>query len=85
MAIVSVPTLLRPLNRAWMLLGLTLGRMITPIIMGLIFFGILTPIAWLARRRGADPMRRSFDPAAATYWIVRDPPGPDARTMERQS
>ncbi len=79
------PTLLRPLNRAWMWLGLTLGRVITPIIMALIFFGVLTPIAWLARMRGADPMRRRFDPAAKSYWIAREPPGPDAGTMGKQS
>ena len=68
-----------------MLLGLTLGRIITPIIMGLIFFGVVTPIAVLARVRGADPLRRRFDPAAQSYWIVREPPGPAAGTMEKQS
>ena len=78
------PSLLAPLNRAWMALGLLLGRIISPLIMGLIFFGVVTPIALLARLRGVDPMRRRFDPGAKTYWIERDPPGPDPATMERQ-
>ena len=79
------PRLLAPLNRAWMRLGLLLGSVITPLIMGLIFFLILTPIAWLARRRGVDPMRRKFDPAAKSYWIEREPPGQDPSTMGKQS
>ncbi len=78
------PFLLAPLNRAWMALGHLLGRIVSPIIMGLIFFGVVTPIAIVARLRGVDPMRRRFDPAARSYWIERDPPGPDPGTMERQ-
>jgi|CXWL01.1.fsa_nt_gi hypothetical protein len=78
------PRALAPLNRAWMALGLLLGRIVTPVIMGAIYFGILTPIAWVARRRGVDPMRRNFDHSAKSYWIERTPPGPDPRSMERQ-
>lgn len=78
------PFLLAPLNRLWMAFGHLLGRIVSPLIMGLIFFGVLTPIALLARLRGVDPMKRRFDPAASSYWIVRDPPGPDPGTMDRQ-
>ena len=78
------PFLLLPLNRLWMALGHLLGRIVSPIVMGLIFFGVVTPIAMLARWRGVDPMKRRFDPQASTYWIERQPPGPDPATMERQ-
>jgi len=78
------PRLLAPFNRLWMGLGHVLGRIVSPIVMGLIYFGVVTPIALLARWRGADPMRRHFDPQASTYWIEREPPGPDPSTMERQ-
>ncbi len=78
------PFLLSPLNRLWMALGHLLGRIVSPLIMGLIFFGVVTPIAIIARWRGVDPMRRRFDPAATSYWIERQPPGPDPATMERQ-
>jgi len=84
LAAAIAPALLAPLNRAWMAFGLLLGRIISPLVMGLIFFGVVTPIALLARLRGVDPMRRRFDPGAKTYWIERDPPGPDPATMERQ-
>lgn len=78
------PALLAPLNRLWMALGHLLGRIVSPLVMGLIFFGVVTPIALIARMRGVDPMRRRFDPAAKSYWIERDPPGPDPATMDRQ-
>ncbi|MGE4071214.1 MAG: SxtJ family membrane protein [Lysobacterales bacterium] len=78
------PQLLQPLNRAWMALGHLLGRIVSPIIMALIYFGVVTPIALIARARGVDPMRRRFDPSAQSYWIAREPPGPDPKTMERQ-
>lgn len=78
------PRVLGPLNRAWLALGLLLGRLITPVIMGLIYFGLVTPLAVLARWRGVDPMRRRWDAAAPSYRIRRDPPGPDPATMERQ-
>lgn len=79
-----VPAWLAPANRAWMAFGLLLGRIMTPLIMGLIYFGLITPIALLARMRGLDPMKRRFDPAATSYWIKRDPPGPDPASMDRQ-
>lgn len=78
------PALLAPLNRMWMALGHILGRIVSPIIMSLIYFGVVTPIAIVARWRGVDPMKRRFDPQATTYWIERKPPGPDPTTMERQ-
>ena len=78
------PTWLLPLNRAWMALGHLLGRIVSPIVMALIYFGVVTPIALLARARGVDPMRRRFDREAKSYWIAREPPGPDPKTMERQ-
>jgi hypothetical protein len=78
------PALLAPLNRLWMALGHLLGRIVSPIVMGLIYFGVVTPIAIIARWRGVDPMKRRFDPAATSYWIERRPPGPDPATMERQ-
>lgn len=77
------PALLAPLNRLWMAFGHLLGRIVSPIIMSLIFFGVVTPIAILARWRGVDPMKRRFDPDATTYWLDRQP-GPDPTTMERQ-
>ena len=69
-------TWLTPLNRAWMALGLLLGRVVSPVVLGVIFYGVFTPVAWVMRLAGRDAMCRRLDPAAASYWVKRDPPGP---------
>ncbi len=78
------PTALRPLNRAWMLLGLVLYKVVNPIVMALLFFSTITPIGFLMRLTGKDSLRLRRDPAATSYWIAREPPGPPAEGMRNQ-
>jgi hypothetical protein len=80
-AVTAVVTLARdtwltPLNRAWMMLGELLGRVVSPIVLGIIFFGIFAPVGAVMRLYGRDAMYRRYDPAAKSYWVQRDPPGP---------
>jgi len=49
--------LLMPLNRLWMNLGLFLGRIISPIVLGLIFFTLFTPLGLITRIFGRDELR----------------------------
>jgi len=63
--------LLLPLNKLWMNLGILLGKIINPIIMGLIFFLIFTPFALLMRLFGRDELRLHFD-KQNSYWISRE-------------
>lgn len=67
---------LTPLNRAWLAFGELLGRIVSPIVLGLIFFGVFTPFAVVMRLAGRDAMCRRWQAAAPTYWVKRDPPGP---------
>jgi hypothetical protein len=67
---------LTPLNRAWMQLGLLLGRVVNPVVLGVIFFGVFTPVGVVMRMCGRDAMARRFEPDLKTYWLPRDPPGP---------
>ena len=83
-AAIAFPRALDPLNRAWHRFGLLLGKVTTPIVLGLLFFFTVTPTAIVFRLLGKDPLRLKMDPGAATYWIVRDPPGPEPDTMHRQ-
>ena len=69
-------TWLTPLNRAWMKLGELLGRIVSPLVLGLIFFGVFTPVGMVMRLFGRDALYRSIDAAAPSYWVRRDPPGP---------
>src|SRR5690242_9685549 len=67
---------LAPLNRLWSNLGARLHTIAALIIMCLLFYGIVTPTAFLIRLFGKDPLRLQRDSEAASYWIERVPPGP---------
>lgn len=78
------PALLAPLNRIWTRFGLLLHKVVNPIVMGVMFFLVVTPTGLLMRLAGKDPMRLKRDPQAASYWIERAPPGPAPETMKQQ-
>jgi hypothetical protein len=80
-ALTAIVTLARthwlaPFNRAWMKLAEVLHRVVSPVVLGLIFFGLFTPVAMLMRAFGRDALNRRTDAQLASYWIRRDPPGP---------
>ncbi len=78
------PRLLAPLNRLWFKFGMLLNAIVSPIIMGLLFYFTVTPTGWLMRLFGARPLNLKFDPAAQSYWIRRDPPGPPPASLKNQ-
>jgi hypothetical protein len=78
------PALLARLNRLWMKLGILLGKVVSPIALGILFYGVLTPLAVVIRLTGKDPLRLKLDPAADSYWILRKPPGPPPDSMTNQ-
>lgn len=69
------PALLAGLNRLWIKLGVLLGKVVSPIALGVLFYGVFTPLGVVMRLTGKDPLRLKRDPAAASYWIPREPPG----------
>jgi len=76
------PRTLAPAHRAWMALGSALGWVNTRIVLGLIFFGMITPMALVLRLARRDPMQRAFDPNATTYRVPRRP-RPGAHMMRQ--
>ena len=78
------PAMLSPLNKLWTMLGLLLFRIVSPLALAVIFYGMITPMGLLMRLRNKDILRRRFDPGAPTYWIPRDPPGPAPDSMKNQ-
>ena len=64
---------LLPLNKLWMRFGLLLGIIVSPIVLGVIFFGLFTPIAMLMRLSGRDELRLKFT-QKASHWISREEP-----------
>lgn len=80
----TVPRVLAPLNRLWTKLGLLLHRVVNPIIMGLLFFLVVTPIGLIMRATGKDLLRLKRPKDQKSYWIERTPPGPAPDTMKNQ-
>ena len=79
-----MPALLGPFTRLWLRLGEVLHTVTTPIVMGIIYFGVVCPTGAILRYLGKDPMQRRFDRDAASYWIKRTPPGPPGDSMRDQ-
>ncbi len=78
------PALLAPANRLWTRLGALLHRIVNPVVTGLLFYLAVTPTGLIIRAMGRDPLRLRRDPAAESYWIRRDPPGPPPESMPQQ-
>jgi hypothetical protein len=78
------PHLLHPLNRIWFALGMLLHHVVNPVIMALMFYGAILPMALLLRAFGKDILRLKRDPDAATYLIPREPPAPAPDSMKKQ-
>ena len=78
------PRALRPLNLAWFKLGLLLHIVVSPLVIGAMFFLTVVPTGLIMRLLGKDPLRLKFDPKADSYWIKRDPPGPEPGSLKNQ-
>jgi hypothetical protein len=66
------PHLLSPLSNAWYLLGELLGRVVSPIILGIIFFLLITPVAIIGKLLGRDELALKKK-STNSYWIDRQP------------
>lgn len=75
---------LSPLNRLWTKFGLMLHGVISPIVLGIIFFLAVTPTGLIMRFLGKDTLRLKFDRSLGSYWITRAPPGPDGDSLNNQ-
>ena len=64
---------LTPLNKAWFKFGLILGKFVSPIIMGVIFFGVVTPISFIVRIFGKDVLNLRYN-KKPSYWIKKSGP-----------
>lgn len=80
------PNLLSWPNRLWFKLGEVLGKVVSPIVLGLLFFVLITPVALVMRLSGRDALRlrRLRRQDKASYWITRDPLGPSPNSYKQQ-
>lgn len=77
------PSSLISLNKLWFKLGMLIGRIISPVILGFIFFVIITPVAIIARLLGRDELLLKKR-AISSYWIDRIPTGPHPESFKDQ-
>ena len=80
----AAPDWLAPLNRVWTRFGFLLHKIVSPIVLGVMFFGVVAPTGLLMRLVGKDPLRLRLDEQARTYWIERRPPGPSPESFKDQ-
>ena len=78
------PSLLGPFNRVWFKFGLLLGQAVNPVILGLVFFLVVTPIGIVRRLLGKDSLHLKPKPNLKSYWIDRNPAGPKISSMTKQ-
>ena len=65
--------ILTPLNKLWFKLGIFLGKIISPFIMGMIFFLVVTPIGFIMRILGKDLLNLKYN-HNKSYWIEKNEP-----------
>ena len=78
------PSSLHPLNVLWTRFGLLLNRIVSPVVLGILFYLVITPTGLIFKLLGKDPLRLKWDASASSYWLDRDPPGPEPKTMSDQ-
>ena len=67
----ALPSSLKHVHRLWMKIGHVLGYINTRILLGVIFYGMITPMGVIMRLFGKDSMHRALVPGADTYRVIR--------------
>jgi hypothetical protein len=78
------PAFLALPKRLWLRFSRLLSRIISPIILAFIFYVIVTPLGALMRMFGQDSLRLRSNRGGESYWIKRDPPGPNPNSLNNQ-
>ncbi|MBI3252156.1 MAG: hypothetical protein HYZ52_02395 [Candidatus Omnitrophica bacterium] len=68
------PAFLKPIQKVWMTAALLMGWVMTRVVLGVLFYAVITPIGLVSRACGKDFMTSKIDPAQESYWLTR-PPG----------
>jgi len=80
----AVPKILNPLNLLWFKFGLLLAKFINPVVMFIIYVSTFIPIGLLLRLFRKDLLSLKLSSSKKSYWIVREPPGPEPDSFENQ-
>ena len=83
-ATVALPSLLTIPNRLWLRFGLLLHRIVSPVALAVMYYLVVTPTGLLMRVFAKNILRLRRETGAESYWIKREPPGPQPDSMPRQ-
>jgi hypothetical protein len=72
---VGLPPSRNPFYRAWMKAVSPIGFVVSHVLLGLIYYGMITPVGLLMRMFGRDRLSRRIDRSASSYWIEHKPSG----------
>ena len=79
-----MPRILAPLRRLWLKLGHLMSIVISPIILALMYVLAIVVTGVLIRLFGKDLLSLKLKPEEASYWIKRNPPGPEFKSLADQ-
>jgi hypothetical protein len=83
-AALLIPHKLAPLRRLWLKLGHLMSIVISPIILALMYVLAIVVTGVLIRLFGKDLLSLKLKPEVASYWIKRNPPGPELKSLADQ-
>lgn len=78
------PVVLKPLNIVWFKIGMLMYKVVNPLTMAMLYVTTIVPIGLILQMLGKDPLRLKIDKSASSYWIDREPPGPEPESMKNQ-
>lgn len=81
---VVAPRLLAPLNAWWMRLGQLLNRIVSPVVLGVLYYGLVVPIGLLMRGLGRDELRLNWRTQEESYWLRRQESTLSPESFHRQ-
>lgn len=80
----TAPVLFRLPNRLWLSFGALLSRIVSPVVLVVLFYVVVTPMGLLMRWLAKDNLHLRRSDAEGSYWIKRDPPGPKPDSLSNQ-
>jgi multisubunit Na+/H+ antiporter MnhG subunit len=81
---IALPNLLRPINKVWMTLAIIFGWFMSRVILIILFYLIITPIGFLLKIFGKDPLKLKVDNSLSSYWEDREKRISEKIDYERQ-
>ena len=77
------PRIIKPIFVGWMALAYPIGWLVSRVILGILFYGLFTPVAWIFRLKGRDSLGLKPQPGAETYWHAKPQAANDAQYLRQ--